>query len=538
MDPVALVKRHQQLRTARQSHVEDIWRACFDHTYPARGSQLYLGGSTAGTYNASLGNAATKQAELMDATGTDSARVLASALVSALVPSNSRWFELEIDDADDEGRQWLEDSAETIWRNIHASNFDAVVYEAMLDQVCAGMGPLFVDESPDGGYRFTHWPLSQCYFASSQPGGPVDVVHRELAMTGEQALREYGDALSDQAKGKAQAKPDDPLQFVWALYPRPLEMQAPPFAKGLPYASCHVELQTRKLVRESGYHELPAIVPRWQVLPDSVYAIGPVFEALPDLRTLNELVRLQMMGMDLAVAGMWIAADDGVLNPRTVKIGPRKIIVANDVNSMKELKSSGNLQASLMEIERLQRAIRRSLMADQLTPQDGPAMTATEVHVRVELIRQLLGPLYGRMQSEFLQPLVARCFGLAYRAGVLAPPPESLRGRTWRLKYVSPLARAQRMVEVSAMDRYEQSLAAIAAIRPEVLDNYDWDEAARAKGEALGVPQRLLVDVAQRDAARTAAQEQAAAAQQAATMQAMSNPDNQAPMASAAQMMR
>ena len=39
-------------------------------------------------------------------------------------------------------------------------------------------------------------------------------------------------------------------------------------------------------------------------------------------------------------------------------------------------------------------------------------------------------------------------------------------------------------------------------------------------------------------AARTAAQEQAAAAQQAATMQAMSNPDNQAPMASAAQMMR
>lgn len=536
MDPVALVKRHQQMRSARQSHVEEIWRSCFDHTYPARGTQLHLGGSP-GTHNAGLGTAATKQSELMDATGTDSARVLASALVSALVPSNSRWFELEIDGIDDQGKGWLEDAADTVWKNIHASNFDAVVYEAMLDQVCAGMGPLFVDESPEGGYRFTHWPLSQCYFASSQQGGPIDVAHRELHMTGEQALREYGDALSDQALAKARTKPDDPIQFVWALYPRPVEQQAPPFAKGLPYASCHVELATRKLVRESGYHELPAIVPRWQVLPDSVYAIGPVFEALPDLRTLNELIRLQMMGMDIAVAGMWIAADDGVLNPRTVKIGPRKIIVANDVNSMKELKSSGNLQASLMEVERLQRAIRRVLMADQLTPQDGPAMTATEVHVRVELVRQLLGPLYGRMQSEFLQPLVARCFGLAYRAGALAPPPESLRGRTWRLKYVSPLARAQRMVEVSAMDRYEQSLAAIAAVRPEVLDNYDWDAAARAKGEALGVPQRLLVDVAQRDAARTAAQEQAAAAQQAATLQAMGQPDNAAQMASAAAMM-
>jgi hypothetical protein len=66
--------------------------------------------------------------------------------------------------------------------------------------------------------------------------------------------------------------------------------------------------------------------------------------------------------------------------------------------------------------DKLQAQIRKILMADQLQAQDGPAMTATEVHVRVNLIRQLLGPIYARLQAEYLQPLIERCFGLAYRA--------------------------------------------------------------------------------------------------------------------------
>lgn len=537
MDGAALWKRHAALKSQRQSTVEEQWRDCYDHTFPARGSEFWTGNSR-GPNGGQVSNARTKQADLMDTTGTDSARILASAMVSALTPSNSRWFEQEIDGADDAGKEWLQDSAEVVWKNIHASNYDAVAFEAMLDIVCAGMGPLYVDEADEGGYRFEHWPLAQCYFASSKSGGPIDIVHRELALTGEQAVRLYGSRLSEQTRRKAEAKPDDSIEFIWCVYPRPLAEQAPPFARGLAYASTHIEAGTKHVVRESGYWELPIIVPRWMVMPGMAYAIGPVFQALPDLRTLNEIVRLQLMGMDIAVAGMWIAADDGVLNPRTVKVGPRKIIVANSVDSMKELKSAADMSASLLEIERLQRAIRAVLMADQLTPQDGPAMTATEVHVRVELVRQMLGPMYGRMMSEYLQPLVARCFGIAYRAGILAPPPESIAGRVWRLKYISPLARAQRLVEVQAMERFENALITIAATKPSVLDNYDFDEATRQKAESLGVPQKLIVDVATRDTARKTAAEAADAEQQAQQAAAMTTPAGAGPMGVAAQMMR
>jgi hypothetical protein len=243
---------------------------------------------------------------------------------------------------------------------------------------------------------------------------------------------------------------------------------------------------------------------------------------LPDVKMLNEIKRFELASADLAIAGMWIAEDDGVLNPTTVKVGPRKIIVANSVNSMKPLQSGANFQLSMALVEKLQAAIRKGMMADQLQPQDGPAMTATEVHVRVELIRKLLGPVYGRFMSEYLKPLVERSFGLAYRAGVFGPAPESLRNRELTVRYISPIARAQKLEDVQAMDRLESSLMAEAQMDPTILDLYDFEQAVRERSDALGVPSKVLrtkEDVEARRAERQAQQEAAQKAQQQQAIQ-------------------
>ena len=150
-------------------------------------------------------------------------------------------------------------------------------------------------------------------------------------------------------------------------------------------------------------------------------------------------------------------------------------------------------------------------------------MTATEVHVRVGLIRQLLGPVYGRLQAEYLQALIERCFGLAYRAGVFSTPPQSLAGREFTVRYISPLAKAQQLEEVSAIDQYVQGCAvaaqiqAAAGVQPDALDNVDLDEAARFRGEALGVPSKVIRGKADVEQLR----EQRQQAQQEAQQQAM-----------------
>jgi hypothetical protein len=71
------------------------------------------------------------------------------------------------------------------------------------------------------------------------------------------------------------------------------------------------------------------------------------------------------------------------------------------------------------------------------------------------------------------------------------------------MKYLSPIARAQKLVDVQAMDRYETTLAQeVAAGVQHVADNYNWDKAARRRAELLGVPTDLMVDEDERDAQR------------------------------------
>lgn len=522
VDGAKLLKRLSQLQT-RRSVVEEEWRQCFAFTYPLRGVGFETKdvSGDAGSSNASTARA--RQADLLDGTGTDGARILAAGLQSGLTPSNSRWPGLEVGDETDEEKRWLDEQADIMWENIHASNFDAVSFDCMLDMAIAGIFPMFADEAPGGGYRFDEWPLANTYVACSTPGGPVDVVFNEFPLSAEQAVKDYGNRVSERVrKLVADGKPDEQVTFVRCVYPRTGAQGR--FAANLPYASVHIEKDTKTVVRESGYHELPIGVPRWRPVPGSAYAFGPASEALPDLKTLNEGVKYSLANMDLAVAGMYGAVDDGVLNPRVVRVGPRKVIVMAAKDNFWPITPGGKFELGAVEIERLQRQVRKIFMADQLEPQlkAGTPPTATEILVRVEMIRQLLGPIYGRMQSEYLQWLVTRCFGLAYRAGVFAPPPRSLMERTIAPTYNSPIARAQKGVDVAAMDRYEAALGAqVGAGLQDAMDVYNWDEARRHRAQLLGVPAKLIPtedEIAERRETRGKAQQQATLADIAGQM--------------------
>ena len=487
MDAANIINRLETLTAQRAQH-ENIWRECFDLTYPLRGS-----GFNGTTLNAQQG--ADKNAANLDSTATDSVRVLASSIQSGATPANSLWFGLDAGNESEEEKFYLSLAAQVLWENIHMSNFDSAGYESLIDMVAAGWFALYVDEDREnGGFVFEQWPIAQCYCASTKTGGNVDTVYRPYKLTAIRAVNEFGEDKVSASINKAIAdqKPDTEFSFVHVIEPRQIYSVGAKLAKNLPIASCHVQIETKHIVRESGYHEMPVIVPRWMMIPSTAYAVGPVYDALADIRELNALKRLDKMSAEINIAGMWIAENDGVLNPATIKVGPRKVIVANSVDSMKELKTSANWQLADERIKQLQDSIRKILMANHLQPQDGPVITATEAHINVGLIRQLLGPVFGRMQSEYLQPLIERCFGLAYRAGALGKAPQSLINREFHVKYLSPLARAQKLEDVTAIERFNANIQQIAAIDELVLDNVDFDEQARVLSDSLGVPVKTL----------------------------------------------
>ena len=121
-------------------------------------------------------------------------------------------------------------------------------------------------------------------------------------------------------------------------------------------------------------------------------------------------------------------------------------------------------------------------------------MTATEVRARMELMQQILGPVVGRLQSELLNPLIGRVFMLMHRSNKFTPPPEIVMqyGPNLDIEYVSPLARAQRLEEVFAIERWYGQIAGMAQADPSIMDVVDFDKIGRLIAKRVGVPAEAM----------------------------------------------
>lgn len=488
-DPAKILARRSALAALRQPH-EQVFVDCYDVTFPMRAH-----GFQDQTFDAS--GAQVKQARIYDSTAPDAVVTLASTLVGDITPANTVWFGLDSGgEQTDEESRWFEACARIEWQNIHAGNFDSAAFESAIDAVAGGWFVMYIDEADEGGYQFEQWPLAQCLIAASLAGGRVDTVYRTYHLTADQAIAQFGASnVHESVRKSAETGKTEQFEFVHVIEPRAAYVINAKLARNMRYASVHMDVKNKHICREGGYHEFPCAVPRMHKIPGSEYAVGQVYNALPDIRTVNEIKRQELMAGDIAIAPPLMVEDDGVINPRSIKLGPRKVIVVNDTEkSIKPLSSGANFEYAFTKAEMLQASIRRALIADQLPAADGPAKTAYEYAVRVNLIRKLLGPMFSRFQSEYLQTVVERCFGIAYRAGVFPPAPASLAGRNFNVRYLSPLARAQRLEEVMAIGQYVQETVALAQVAPDIMDTVDLDAAQRHKSKALGIPADIVPD--------------------------------------------
>ena len=107
-------------------------------------------------------------------------------------------------------------------------------------------------------------------------------------------------------------------------------------------------------------------------------------------------------------------------------------------------------------------------------------------------MQRLLGPTLGRFQSEFLNPLIERVFGIMLRNNAFLPAPEIIQGQPIDVEFIGPLARSQRMEEAVAVERLYQLAMNLAQADPGVLDIINHDVAIRMRAELLGVPKSVL----------------------------------------------
>ena len=499
---------------------ESHWQEILDYVMPRKAEITFL---------RSRGEKRTEV--LFDSTAITANNLLAASLQGTLTSPSLPWFSLKLRDYDSNKVRdiqiWLEDTARRMYAVFNESNFNTEVHEMYLDLCSVGTSAIFVEEANEGflqgGLHFNTLHIAE-YFIQENSTGRVDTLYRKYKMTARQAVQEFGeDNVGTKIKEALKAKPDTQFNFIHAVEPTADYERATGKAKTkLPFHSCHVCFEDKMVVRTGGYNEFPYLVPRWSKATGEIFGRSPSYNALPDIKTLNKAVEIGLKAWAKAIDPPLLVTDDGVIG--RVRMTPAGITVVRSDTAIKPLQIGSNWQITDLKENQLRTAIRQAYYSDQLQLQEGPQMTATEVQVRYELMQRLLGPTLGRFQTEFLNPLIERVFGIMMRADALMPRPEAMSGMNMDIEYVGPLARSQRMEEAIAVERLYQLAMQVVQVDPTVMDVINHEQAIRMRATLLGVPKTVLRgedEVAeireQRAAAQQQAQEQAMAQQQADT---------------------
>ena len=260
-----------------------------------------------------------------------------------------------------------------------------------------------------------------------------------------------------------------------------------------PFASYYIDPEEKIVLDESGYDELPYVVPRWL---KSSYELGwgrsPAMNALADTKVLQKMSEITLRAAQKQIDPPLMVPDDGFMLPIRTVPGGLNFYRSGTRDRLEPLQIGANNPLGLNMEEQRRAAIRQAFYVDQLIMGQGPQMTATEVIQRTEEKMRLLGPVLGRLQAEMLQPLINRCWNIMLRAKQLPAPPPDMMGMDLEIEYVSPLAKAQKQSEVQAVVRMLEMMQPLAGIDPTILDYIDSDGLAKHVIKVLGIPAAVV----------------------------------------------
>ncbi len=148
---------------------------------------------------------------------------------------------------------------------------------------------------------------------------------------------------------------------------------------------------------------------RWNKASGEVYGRGPVFNAMAAIKTTNLTVELILENAQMNISGIYQLEDDGVINTDNIALVPGTIIpVAPGSRGLQPINGAGRFDVAQLVLDDMRNNIRKALYMDTLGPTKGTPMSATEVAERMADLSRQIGSSFGRLQSEFIQPLVKR----------------------------------------------------------------------------------------------------------------------------------
>lgn len=407
---------------------------------------------------------------LYDETGVEATADFVSSLHNVMTPPQVQWgfLEPEIDPSQADkvrpedivaSRGILSEYMRNLFSYIHTSNFDTVVNECYFDVAVgtACLVPSWFEVGKEKKMLYTSIPIDELAIEESLDGKIrtwfrrwQDVKIREIQSKWKVAQ------LTQMLQGNMRENVDATVNLVEGVTWDPYNADNP-YTYSL-YAENDMENPLFKQFKKYN----PGIIWRFQKTNNEWWGRGPVMNALAAMMRCNEMARIELASANLNTFRPYMAFSDGVFNPFTFRLEPFSVIpIARLSRDQPEplipLPDSSNPAFAQLTIADLRNQIKMLMYSDPLGPVDGPAKTATEQAIRQQRLSEKIGPMFTRLQQEFLWPIIETTGLILDEVGKL-PFPKLPNGQRIRFKYRSPLALAKGQSDIAMLTQFVQLL--------------------------------------------------------------------------------
>ncbi len=513
------IMRMQQQMAVERYYWEATWRDVVTLCMPYASHKYELNGmniASSLTGTAQQPQAAQRSKEIFDATAAWSLDRLNAGMESLIAPRAQKWHAFSLDDPFSPDPTDLEEVWLDRLRDYHftarydaKSNFALANQKAIRGACGLGTGILYLEENI--GRRGID-PVKVPFFYRSIPVvetylgidayDDVDKCIRVFELTARAAegyFSQEGDSLPEKVKSALTNKPDQPFTFIHCVMPREEAGEHKDKRRHQPYASFWLEVESRHLIRSSGFFTFPYQVMWWDQTDGSPYGQSPVMAAL------SEIKMLQVMGKTVAQVSQQMikppmATMRGIYNQRlNLNAGA---VNAGMLDEQGRLLAQPIIQAQnptfaerLIEAKRL--SVRESMYINLFqTMVDNPQMTATEALLRANEKGELLGPAGAKIETG-IAGAIDREVDIVQRKGAFEQgsplePPSSVGGKNVGVKFTGPLARMRRMAEMQGIERVLQMATVVGEYDRSTLMKIDGDETLELTREINGAPRKMF----------------------------------------------
>lgn len=548
-----LLERYQALKTEKQPLLP-LLQLVGDYTDPMKAD--FTDKKTQGdSYNA----------HVFESSAIRFSNVAASAMVGILWPNGGQSVQVEAEhpdlNKDKETLDWFSNVVNPRLRlqlDDPRAGMDVALFEYMKECLDLGTSNVSLEKGKRSKFSFKANSLSTFYIDEDSEGFVDTIMIELLDKTVRWVVKSYGiNNVSQQTRDLYNAKKfDEKVKVLVAIYPREDADNTKSNNTSMPFASCHVEIDSKHLLKESGYEEFPAPVGRLRKGVGKKYGTGSGMDALPDILEINDVREGRNIAREKVLDPPWLVLDDGKMGGGVIDSSAGAINVvrysgrAGNQLPIQPMQTVGDIRVADEEIQDLRDSIASHYMVDRLLDTNNETeMTLGEAQIRDKMRADSLRSIVGRQISEVYTPLIERAFNMLLRDGefgvVRGSPQEKMllaagieptyipdailkfqgkQERVYRVKYLTPAARMMQTEEAMAViEIWDMALKIVTTDKnSDCVDLLDGDESLRIVQRVRGAPSSVIRDDEKVNAIREARakqmeqQAQLAAAQQAA----------------------